>query len=395
MQSLWHQETAGTCPRISGRQETDLAIGGGYTGSWLAYWLKDSGLRVTLLERNFPGYSASGRNGGLLLQGPAQLLGDAAHLMGEAEAVDFLHWTRCAFEWVQDLASRHALDYRTTGSLSVAGDPEERPVLDSTVDLMQSAGIPTRLVPRTERLASIQRLGYDWGAYMPDDGMIHPIKLIGALLAEARKEGVSVYPNSEVAHADENGKGVALRGEGLEVVTRSRRLRYQRLHPIVARRMGTPNSTGPGSDAGFGALAPLRSRISGLCRPWVQLLASTPGRSCRGGGLRHLALDEEVGTTLALHDRIQHRLTTWLHALAGNPAPVAHRWAGTMAMTPDQKPYLRQVTQRIWAAIEYNGHGSTVAPSAARMLRDALLDGVPVFAAYNVNRLRGVNHEMD
>ena len=41
-------------------------MGAGYTGLWTAYYLKraDPALRVVVLEREFAGYGASGRNGG-------------------------------------------------------------------------------------------------------------------------------------------------------------------------------------------------------------------------------------------------------------------------------------------------------------------------------------------
>ena len=49
---------------------------------------------ATVVEREFPGFGASGRNGGLLLQGPAQLLGEATRLIGTQAALQFLLLTR-------------------------------------------------------------------------------------------------------------------------------------------------------------------------------------------------------------------------------------------------------------------------------------------------------------
>ena len=41
-------------------------VGGGYTGLWTAYYLheQDPSLRVAIVEREFAGFGASGRNGG-------------------------------------------------------------------------------------------------------------------------------------------------------------------------------------------------------------------------------------------------------------------------------------------------------------------------------------------
>ena len=54
-------------PSLPGGTEADVCIvGAGYTGLWTAYYLKraDPALRIVMLEANFAGYGASGRNGG-------------------------------------------------------------------------------------------------------------------------------------------------------------------------------------------------------------------------------------------------------------------------------------------------------------------------------------------
>jgi glycine/D-amino acid oxidase-like deaminating enzyme len=56
-------------------------------------------------------------------------------------------------------------------------------------------------------------------------------------------------------------------------------------------------------------------------------------------------------------------------------------------MTPDHLPYVGPLTDRIWTVAGYNGHGSTVAPVLSRMIRDALIDGTPIFSPYDVRRL--------
>jgi glycine/D-amino acid oxidase-like deaminating enzyme len=69
---------------LPGSVEADVAIvGGGFTGLWTAYYLKrrDPSLRVVLLEADFCGAGASGRNGGWVT-GPWFSGGRAAAMMG-------------------------------------------------------------------------------------------------------------------------------------------------------------------------------------------------------------------------------------------------------------------------------------------------------------------------
>jgi glycine/D-amino acid oxidase-like deaminating enzyme len=52
---------------LDGDTTADVAIvGGGYTGLWTAYYLAkaDPGLRIVVVEAEYAGFGASGRNGG-------------------------------------------------------------------------------------------------------------------------------------------------------------------------------------------------------------------------------------------------------------------------------------------------------------------------------------------
>ena len=67
--SFWHRQIGIPPPRapLDGSRAADVVIaGGGYTGLWTAYYLKRARpeLEIVVLEREFCGFGASGRNGG-------------------------------------------------------------------------------------------------------------------------------------------------------------------------------------------------------------------------------------------------------------------------------------------------------------------------------------------
>src|SRR5438309_2369179 len=77
----WWRSLGGPPPRrasLSGPLEADVAIvGAGFTGLWTAYYLAraDPSLSIVVLEREFAGFGASGRNGGWVIgsfSGPAR-----------------------------------------------------------------------------------------------------------------------------------------------------------------------------------------------------------------------------------------------------------------------------------------------------------------------------------
>lgn len=72
--SFWYADIGLPAPRpaLQGDAEADVCIvGAGYTGLWTAYYLRkaDPSLRVLVVEKEFAGFGASGRNGGWLTGG--------------------------------------------------------------------------------------------------------------------------------------------------------------------------------------------------------------------------------------------------------------------------------------------------------------------------------------
>lgn len=73
--SFWYADIGGIPrkrPALPGDRDADVCIiGAGYTGLWTAYYLKkaDPSLDIVIVEREFAGFGASGRNGGWLSGG--------------------------------------------------------------------------------------------------------------------------------------------------------------------------------------------------------------------------------------------------------------------------------------------------------------------------------------
>ncbi|MBL0371233.1 FAD-dependent oxidoreductase [Rhizobium sp. KVB221] len=73
--SFWYADIGGTPgyrPPLPGDRDADVCIvGAGYTGLWTAYYLKkaDPSIRIAMVEKEFAGFGASGRNGGWLSGG--------------------------------------------------------------------------------------------------------------------------------------------------------------------------------------------------------------------------------------------------------------------------------------------------------------------------------------
>lgn len=92
------------------------------------------------------------------------------------------------------------------------------------------------------------------------------------------------------------------------------------------------------------------------------------------GGARHLHMEEEATTELALTDAVQGALESLLHdiILPGRNPRIAQRWSGIMGFTIDKQPVVRRVSERTAIGFGCNGMGvalsADIAERTARLL---------------------------
>ena len=126
--SFWHDSVPGSLsPRqsLEDNTEADVAIvGGGYTGLWTAYYLKqiDPSLDIVILEAEIAGFGASGRNGGWCA---AYLSGIDHWLENPKQHDSAMRLQKLMFDTVKEVgrvSQREAIDchFERSGTLEIA-----------------------------------------------------------------------------------------------------------------------------------------------------------------------------------------------------------------------------------------------------------------------------------
>jgi putative aminophosphonate oxidoreductase len=125
-------------PQLHGIERADVCIvGGGFTGLWTAIRLKerDPALDVVIVEKDFCGAGASGRNGGFVLSWWAKFL-SLQKICGEAEALRLGQASADAVAEIGDFCRQNHIDchYRRDGWLWAATNEAQVGAWRSTVD---------------------------------------------------------------------------------------------------------------------------------------------------------------------------------------------------------------------------------------------------------------------
>ncbi len=181
---------------LPGDVTVDVAIaGGGFTGLWTAYYLAraDPGLRVAVLEAQYAGFGASGRNGGwcsgLFPVAEAAL---ARKYGAEAAAAMYRELANTVDE-VGRVAAAEGIDcdFAQGGTIALARTPAQlrRARSGSHAGTFLDAAAARAICGATDVLG---------GVYSPDCAALQPAKLVRGLAGAVRRLGVDVYEQTRV-----------------------------------------------------------------------------------------------------------------------------------------------------------------------------------------------------
>jgi glycine/D-amino acid oxidase-like deaminating enzyme len=206
-------------------ERTDVAIvGGGYTGLAAARALARRGVDVTLLERHYLGWGASGRNGGFVLPGYKPDVQVLAKKFGLAAARRLFETSLEAVRFLESLIAQEAIDcdYSRCGSLLLAAKPGHlRGLRDGQQFLQAELGYETVLLGPDDVRAELGSTRYHGGLLDRGAGALHPVRYLRGLAASAVRSGARIIEGVEVGRLTrvgskpvlETSRGVLAAGE--------------------------------------------------------------------------------------------------------------------------------------------------------------------------------------
>jgi len=154
--SPWVGSPTNLRPPLDADTRADVAIvGGGLTGLSTALELRRKGLDVALVEANFAGFGASGRNAGHLTPTIGKDLPTLLMLFGKDKSVQLIGFAEHGVERVEQLIAQLGIecDYRPSGNIMAAVHPKQEKRLRAAVDAAASIGAHVRFLDRNEMLA--------------------------------------------------------------------------------------------------------------------------------------------------------------------------------------------------------------------------------------------------
>ena len=218
--SFWYADIGMPTRRaaLAGDTTADVAIiGAGYTGLWTAYYLKKSqpSLDVLVIEKDFAGFGASGRNGGWLMGTFAWNHDRYAAATSHAAVLDMVAALETTVDEVIRVASAEGIDadILRTDQLSIATHPAHMVNLQSQLDHHRAWGDSHRIHELTaaEANARIAIPGALGGFAMSGMARVQPAKLVRGLALACERLGVRIVEGTAVTEYE---KGLVTTSKG-------------------------------------------------------------------------------------------------------------------------------------------------------------------------------------
>ncbi|HXE44530.1 MAG TPA: FAD-binding oxidoreductase [Conexibacter sp.] len=372
-------------PRLDGDRDADVCIvGGGFTGLWTAYRLKRARpqLEVVVLERDYAGFGASGRNGGSLL--PAF----GAHGAAVDPAIE-----RALRESVADIErvcgeERIDCDWHAGGALRVARGAAQTARLRAAVAQQRAAGVEELHELGADALAARIRIaGASAALWTPHGVRVQPAKLVRGLAAAAARRGVRIFEGTAVRELQPAGargdaaRAVSARGavrapvvlcclEGFAHGLRDQRRVLLALNSAMVVTAPLPEATW--AQIGWAG----QELLGDNAHAYVYAQRTADGRIALGGR----GVPYRYGSRTDRDGRTQRRtiagLVRMLHTLFPGTVgtPIEHAWCGVLGVARDWQPAVRlDRASGIGFAGGYVGVGIAASNLAGRTLRDLAL----------------------
>jgi glycine/D-amino acid oxidase-like deaminating enzyme len=378
-------------PELVGERSADVVIvGGGYTGMWAAWHLKqlEPEARVVLLEADRCGFGPSGRNGGF-----CNLMWFSLPNMrgrwGDEGALAVARAAEAAAVGIGEFCAAEEVDawYRQGGYMQVSTAAAHDEVWAGALAACRELGVEDEIQPLStvqvrERCASPAFRG---GAFYPRAATVQPARLAFGLRERLRARGVEIHEGSAVTR-------LAGEGGGVEARTATGSVRAGRAVLALGCTAKTPGG-------------PFHNRLSvasshivltepvpelleevgwtgGECitdsRALVDYFRATPdGRIAFGWGGGHIAMGARLHGRSELDPEVvaetAARLSEYFPGLAGKA--ITHAWGGPIDASPTHLPLILPLRGgRVFAAAGYTGNGVGPSHMVGRTLAALALD---------------------
>lgn len=381
--SFWGQATPDAATALAGDESVDVAVvGGGLAGMSTAYFLKQAepDLDVALVEQQYLGYGASGRNFGNVPQLSHQEIGYLLRLLGDEDTRFVTRQQARMLDDYEALLAEQEVDcgFQRLPLLYPAMRGEHVAGLEEIHSLHERFAIPSRMLSASEvrevcNMASFGGLSCERNAtvqpFQRARGFATAVARIGVRIHESTP--VSSYQEDDTSVRVETPRGTITAGQvvfATNAYTSLLRIGGGAIRATYSYVIGTSPLDGAQLDAIAWSGSHAMLVDAGPLSDHFYLRVTRDGRFLIGGGARA----RELLGSIPSHDdpaffrRLHAEMVRRFACL--EDAEVAVAWGGPLGMTDSRLPIMTRISGRCFLNAGFNGRGALLAALSGKIM---------------------------
>jgi glycine/D-amino acid oxidase-like deaminating enzyme len=178
-----------------------VVIGAGYTGLATALALRAQGADVAILEQDFAGSGASGRNAGHLSPTIGKDVPTLLRIYGRERATKLVRFADASVEHTEEVIRKHGIDcdYAASGNILAGLHPKHEPRLRRAGEAARGIGAQVRFLADGEMRERALPAAFTCGLLEERGGTLHPGRYVMGLRRAALAAGVRLFERSALS----------------------------------------------------------------------------------------------------------------------------------------------------------------------------------------------------
>ncbi|MEE9103691.1 FAD-dependent oxidoreductase [Pseudomonas nitroreducens] len=195
----WVEKPDDLQPELEGDVSADvIVVGAGFAGLSTALELTALGAKVIVLEKDFAGFGASGRNAGYLAGGQGLEYELFLKRVGHKQAKEIVRFYDQGVSYVEKRLGELGIDcdYNASGIIRAGVHPSQEKKLRESMRTGLELGSPGEYLDYAAMRARGIPPAFLFGCYVPGGGTLNPGKYVMGLRRAAIQAGVKLYENT-------------------------------------------------------------------------------------------------------------------------------------------------------------------------------------------------------
>lgn len=209
--SIWIDEPADLQPALASGMSVDVVIiGGGLTGLSTALVLRKRGYDVAIVEKEFCGAGASGRNAGHLSPTIGKDIPSILKMFGKEKSKRLLEFANTSIDHTVAIMEELAIDcdYVPHGNIVAAVHSSQEASLARTAEAARELGAHVQYLDRSDMRGKAIPSAFKSGIWETLGGVLHPGKYVAGMRQAVLQAGVRVFENCPMVRVTEGPQPV-------------------------------------------------------------------------------------------------------------------------------------------------------------------------------------------